>query len=42
MAVEAGKIEKFRNNPVRQLVVEPDAETGELRPARKHGLSVFL
>jgi hypothetical protein len=27
-----GKIEQFRDNPARHLVVEPDPETGEMRP----------
>jgi len=32
-----GKVEYFRDNPVRYLVVEPDLETGEMRPAVQHG-----
>jgi hypothetical protein len=37
-----GKIESFRDNPARQLVVEPDPETGELRPATRHGDPVYF
>jgi hypothetical protein len=37
-----GKVEHFRDNPARQLVVEPDPETGELRPATRHGEPVYL
>jgi hypothetical protein len=37
-----GKTELFRDNPVRYLVVEPDPQTGELRPAVKHGQPVYL
>ena len=37
-----GRIEKFRDNPARQLVVEPDPETGELRPVTKSGRPVFV
>ena len=43
-----GRIEKFRDNPARQLVVEPDAdsdsdpETGELRPVIKRGRPVYV
>jgi len=37
-----GKSEHFRDNPVRYLVVEPDPETGEMRPARKHGRPKFM
>ena len=32
-----GKAEYFRDNPARYLVVEPDPETGEMRPATQHG-----
>jgi len=32
-----GKVEYFRDNPVRYLVVEPDSERGEMRPARQRG-----
>jgi hypothetical protein len=27
-----GKTEHFRDNPARHLVIEPDPETGEMRP----------
>ena len=39
-----GKTEHFRDNPIRQLVVEPDPDsaTGELRPAIKNGQPVFV
>jgi len=32
-----GKAEYFRDNPARYLVVEPDLETGGMRPAIQHG-----
>jgi hypothetical protein len=34
--------ERFRDKPARYLVVEPDPDTGELRPAVKRGLPVYL
>ena len=37
-----GKTEHFRDNPMRQLVVEPDPATGELRPAIKNEQPVFV
>jgi hypothetical protein len=37
-----GRIEKFRDRPARQLSVEPDPETGELRPVIRNGLPVFV
>ena len=37
-----GRIEQFRDKPARQLSVELDPNTGELRPAIKNGLPVFL
>jgi hypothetical protein len=37
-----GSTELFRDNPVRYLVVEPDPQTGELRPTAKCGLPVYL
>ena len=37
-----GTTELFRDNPVRYLVVEPDPQTGELRPAVKYGRPVYL
>ena len=32
-----GKAEHFRDNPTRHLMVEPDPETGEMRPVVKRG-----
>jgi hypothetical protein len=37
-----GTAERFRDKPARHLVVEPDPGTGELRPAIKGGLPVYL
>jgi hypothetical protein len=37
-----GTTERFRDNPARQLLVERDPETGELRPAVKHGRPVYI
>ena len=37
-----GRIERFRDNPARQLMVEPDPETGELRPVIKYGEPVYV
>jgi hypothetical protein len=37
-----GRIEKFRDKPARQLSVEPDPSTGELRPVLRNGMPVFL
>jgi hypothetical protein len=37
-----GKIERFRDNPARQLMVEPDPETGEMRPVTKLGEPVYM
>ena len=37
-----GSTELFRDIPVRYLVVEPDPQTGELRPTAKCGLPVYL
>jgi hypothetical protein len=37
-----GKAECFRDKPARYLVVEPDPETGEIRPATKHGKPTFI
>jgi hypothetical protein len=34
--------ERFRDNPARHVVVEPDPETGELRPAVKYGRPVYV
>ena len=36
-----GRIEKCRDKPARQLMVEPDPATGELRPVTKNGRPVF-
>jgi hypothetical protein len=35
-------VELFRDNPTRYLCVEPDAETGQMRPVMKRGRPVFL
>ena len=32
LSTKEGNIERFRDNATRFLVVEPDPETGELRP----------
>ena len=37
-----GKTERFRDNPARQLMVEPDPETGEMRPVIKRGQPVYV
>jgi hypothetical protein len=37
-----GKVERFRDNPARQLMVEPDPVTGELRPVIKRGDPVYV
>jgi hypothetical protein len=37
-----GKVERFRDRPARQLMVEPDPETGEMRPVIKHGAPAFV
>ncbi len=37
-----GSVEVFRDKPVRHLCVEPDAESGELRPVIKRGRPVFV
>jgi len=37
-----GKTECFRDNPTRYLVVEPHPESGEFRPATKHGKPTYL
>ena len=36
-----GKTERFRDNPARQLMVEPDPRTGEMRPVIKGGEPVY-
>ena len=40
--IDDGTTERFRDNPARHLVVEPDLETGELRPAVKYGRPVYI
>ena len=37
-----GAVETFRDNPTRYLCVEPDPETGAMRPVMKHGRPVYL
>ena len=37
-----GEVEVFRDKPIRHLVVEPDAETGEIRPVLKRGGPTYL
>jgi hypothetical protein len=37
-----GEVEVFRDKPVRHLVVEPDRQTGELRPAITRGNPRYL
>ena len=37
-----GRIERFRDSPARQLVVEPDPKTGEPRRVTKNGRPVFV
>jgi hypothetical protein len=37
-----GKIERFRDNPTRYLMVEPDPETGAMRPVIKRGRPAFI
>ena len=37
-----GTVERFRDNAVRHLVVEPDPQTAQLRPAVKNGQFVYL
>jgi hypothetical protein len=37
-----GTTQRFRDRPTRYLVVESDTDTGELRPAVKFGLPVYL
>jgi hypothetical protein len=37
-----GEVEAFRDKPVRHLVVEPDAQTGEFRPVVKRGQPTYL
>ena len=37
-----GNVARFRDKPTRFLVVQPDPETGELRPGVKYGEPVYL
>jgi len=37
-----GAVETFRDNPTRYLCVEPDPETGAMRPVTKFGRPVYL
>jgi hypothetical protein len=37
-----GRVEVFREKPVRHLVVGPDAETGDMTPVVKHGRPTYL
>ncbi len=37
-----GTVEVFRDNPTRYLCVEPDPESGEMRPMMKRGRPVYL
>ena len=42
LAKPDGTTERFRDNPERHLVVEPDPVTGELRPAVKRGQPTYI
>ena len=37
-----GKVERFRDNPARQLLVELDPETGAMRPVIKNGQPAYI
>jgi hypothetical protein len=37
-----GEVEVFRDKPARYLVVEPDSETGEVKPVVERGRPVYL
>ena len=37
-----GTVEVFHDNPTRYLRVEPDPQTGSMRPVKKHGRPVYL
>ena len=37
-----GKTERFRSQPLRYLVVEPDAQTGAMTPVLRNGRPWFL
>ena len=42
LTAPGGKPEYFRDKPVRQLLVEPDPETGELRPVIMRGKPAYI
>jgi hypothetical protein len=37
-----GTVELFRDNPIRYLCVEPDPQTGAMRPMTRRGRPVYL
>ena len=37
-----GRVERFRDRPARQLMVERDPETGAMRPVIHHGQPAFV
>jgi hypothetical protein len=37
-----GEAQHFRDNPTRYLLVEPDPESGEMRPMTEHGKPVCV
>ncbi len=37
-----GRVERFRDKPARQLMVEPDPVTGELLPVIKAGHPTYI
>ena len=37
-----GKVEVFRDRPARYLVLEPDPETGRMRPVVRRGCPTYL
>ena len=37
-----GRVERFRDRPARQLMVEPDRQTGAMRPVIKRGQPVYV
>ena len=37
-----GRVERFRDRPARQLMVEPDRQTGAIRPVIKWGQPVYV
>jgi hypothetical protein len=42
LTCSSGAIEHFRDNPTRQLAVEPDPVTGEMRPVMRDGEPVYV